>query len=221
MKKLLTILTLFLLAGCTKDTVELKGGKTTFNNGTPVSFNMQVLDRITTQPIAGVSVTPFKCTGYDDAMVCMGSEPMGTMFTDAGGNCVISYQGQIVGLRVSHPAYWDEVSSELKSVINMIPEAWMSVDLRRNVIRKGGLDDYPAGSVMTVSKGYSLMDDHFYSLSFPTPQSDTMILIRCYGGINDRISWKITDEEGAMLKEGLTPEFLVNSGGMGYIVVHF
>ncbi len=221
MKKLLTILTLFLLAGCTKDTVVLKGGKTTINNGTSVSFNMQILDRITDQPIRDASVTPYQCTGYDDAMICMSSEPMGTMFTDAAGSCTVTYQGQIVGLRVTHPAYWDEVSSGLRAVINMIPEAWMSVDIKRNVIRKGGKDDYPEGSIMTVAKGYSVTDDHFYSLSFPTPQTDTMILIRCYGGINDRISWKISDPEGAVLTEGLTPEFLVKSGETGYIVVRF
>lgn len=178
MKKplLILLIILWVFASCKKDS----GSK----------VQIQVKDAITNSPVKGVTVGLHRC---------MPSEPFcgliayRTNITGDDGSCSFNKDDfdQTKQTQASRAGYWG--ITEPKSILMYIyPDGWM----RLHII-KGA--NYPSQSRLRFTINY--MTAFGYSTEYNTA-ADSSILVRCIGGVINKMDWKVVDPSNNLLNSG-------------------
>lgn len=201
MKKVAVLMALLVFLACKK--TELNTG-----NGPGETFwEGKVLESETGIPIAGATIAIDKCGHYDIEFGCLSYVNETTTTTDNNGVYKVSSRFRADRMRASHSQYWPEYSQG-GSLLNLIPEAWAKVHLKK-------INNYPGGCKMNVSKpcrpyygwGNVSFERHCYSMDFNLP-ADTTVMVRCYGGRNDnKIVWSIKNSNNQSIASDTIPDF--------------
>ncbi len=178
MAHLLILPALLLISSCKK-------------NSTPM-VSIQVKDAITSSVVNGAVVGLHRCTIFE---VFCGFIAYKSNTTGNDGNCSFNQQDyeETKSITVTKNGYWS-VHEPKTSFINIFPDGW----LRLRIVKGSS---YPPDTKLRIVVNYVPVNKT--NISQVNAASDSIILLRCYGGASNRIDWFV---------ETTTPFAQINNG---------
>jgi len=180
MKKWLLLALLF--AGCKKE-----GHK----NNTIPEINIHVLETGTSTQVSGAAVVLMRCN-YGCPL---GPNVLFTSVTDNAGLVQMpseNYNDPTSFFNITKPKYWN-FAVQKRTTMFLTPEGWLQLRLHQ-------AGRYPAGSRLVlniVDQSGTQMDLTEYNTA-----TDSIVLIRGYGGQQNKIDWQVVDAGFNLLSNG-------------------
>ena len=174
MKKLL--LALFIFTACEDE---------------PDLTSIEVVESVSNLPVSDATVVLFRCN-YG----CLfGPHIFFTGVTDSKGICKVpteNYTDVESQLNVMKTNYWP-FAVQKNTMVFLVPEGWVQLRIQREV-------NYPAGSKLLLTihgQSGSMLDITEYNTVV-----DSLILIKGFGGQQNKIDWQVVDGSFNLLKNG-------------------